>query len=981
MQRAVLILVCFFICANCFSQQYPFVHYTPREGLVNNKAKFIFQDSKGKLYIGTFGGLSVYDGSRFTNFDYNNGLGNNLVNDIVEMGDDSVWILVNSSQINYVVNGRLKTFTPADGFTPVINKLIKCSDGFYYAATDEGLFKLQDRKFVKIDLSGMPKGNEAISLNKAIEFDNKLFLVSDPNYKYNLGNLLVYDLIKKKLIAYKLGVNAILFFSPAKDQLWISSFTNFYSFNGFEGNNILLEPFSYAKNHLPAGIIPRSICRDRQNNLWISTLKGVYKIGPDGDTTLFTKENGLTIDFQTSILQDHENNIWFTNEYTGLCKLSNQQLVYYPEYKPGLTVNDISVTPFTDSVWLYDGDHGQAWLALPHHTPKKFLFEKPLGSGRFLFAKKGFVTIGNNIYSFEKISADQFISLKPFYTDYDTAAGITDALLDNNQKLVTSSTRITAFDNDQVLKGSFDYMADQFTIDKKNRIWVAPRSNELFCFEIPAHSRDAKLTLLKKIEAITTNSPRSITSDNDGNLWIGTRGQGLFYFILDGLSIQSVKNITTKDGLTENFIGRLFCDKANNIWACSPSGVDRIKFSNNNFLIENITKSNNFYLPSSKVTQSANGTIWILTTAGIVTYNPNRATIVNWKPKLIFYDIVYSNKGELPIPRDHELKYFQNNLAFHLSAPTYIDEKQTRFSYMLEGSGNENWSEPSINTSINLVNLSPGEYTLKAKAIFLHGFYPDVESSFSFTILPPWWLTWWFKSIAILAIAGLIFLGVRSYIRRKLEVQRSILERRQAIEKERTRIATDMHDDLGAGLSQIKFLSEAIGMKRQKHLPIEEEVSSIRSFSDEMIDKMGEIVWALNEKNDTLNDLLSYTRSYAVEYLEQNGIKCHVTEPEDISQEEVSGEFRRNIYLTVKESLHNIVKHAQATEVSMAIEITKWLVIKIKDNGIGLDKSIPGEFGNGLISMRNRMQELRGSFEIESKNGTEVTIKAPLSFA
>ena len=978
MQRTVFILVHFFICTISFAQLYPFVHYTPREGLVNNKAKLVFQDTRGKLYIGTFGGLSIYDGSRFTNFDINNGLGNNLINDIVEMGDDSVWVLVNTQKINYVVNGRLKTFTPSDSFTPVINKLIKCSDGYYYAICDEGLFRLQDRKFIKIDLSGLPEGIEGISLNKAIEFDKKLFIVSDPGYKYNVGNLLVYDLIKKKLIAYKLGVNAILLFSPAKDQLWIASYSNFYTFNGLEENNILLKPFPYSDHHFPEGLIPRFIYKDRQNNLWLTTeLKGLYKIGANGDITLLTKENGLTIDFQSSVLQDRENNMWFTNEYTGLCKLSNQQLVYYPEYKPGLTVNDISVTPSTDSVWLYDGDHGVAWLALPHRKPKQFLFKKPLGSGKFFLAKKGFVTSANKIYSFEKNPGDQ-ISLTPYYID-DTGSGFTDALLDNNGNLVTASTRITAFADGLVLKASFDYMTDQFAIDKKNHIWVAPRSNKLFCFELSGHNSNPKLTLLKKFETITTNSPRSITADNDGNIWIGTRGQGLFYFMLDGLTIRSVKNITTKDGLTENFIGRLFCDKDNNIWACSPSGVDRIKFSNNNFLIENITKSNNFYLPSVKVEQSANGTVWILTTAGVITYDPNRPAVTDWKPKIDFFDIVYSNKGENPIPRNRELKYFQNNLAFHLSAPTYIDEKQTRFSYMLEGSGNENWSEPSTNTSINFVNLSPGEYTLKAKAIFLHGFYPDIESSFSFTILPPWWLTWWFKSLVVLFIVGLIFLSVRSYIRRKLEIQRSILERKQAIEKERTRIATDMHDDLGAGLSQIKFLSEAIGMKRQKHLSIEEEVSSIRSFSDEMIDKMGEIVWALNEKNDTLNDLLSYTRSYAVEYLEQNGIKCHVEEPDNIPQLNVSGEFRRNIYLTVKESLHNIVKHAQATRVSIHIEIGKWLMIKISDNGIGLDNSTPGEFGNGLISMKNRMKELGGSFEIVSNIGTEVRMKAPIN--
>ena len=938
----------------------------------------MFQDSKGKLYIGTYGGLSIYDGSRFINFDYNNGLGNNLVNDIVEMGEDSVWVLVNSQKINYIVNGRLKTFTPANNFTPVINKLIKCSDGYFYAISDEGLFKLQDRKFIKMDLSGMPEGNEAISLNKAIEFDKKLFIVSDPNYQFNVGNLLVYDLIEKKMIAYKLGVNAASLFSPTPDQLWISSTKNFYIFDGFDGRNILLKPFPYS-GQFPKGIIPRFICKDRQDNLWVTTIKGVYKISPDGDTILFTKDNGLSIDYQNSIFQDQENNMWFTNEHTGLCKLSNQQLVYFPEYKPGLTVTDISVTPFTDSVWLYDAIHRQAWLTLPRGQTKRFSFDNSkLTYGRFVVAKKGFITSGNNIFSWDKTSGAH-LTLKPYYTDPDTASGFTDALLDNNGNLVAASIKIVAFTGNKILTGSFDYMTDQFTIDKKNRIWVAPRSNQLFCFEISGRANDAKLTLLKKFETITTNSPRSVTADHDGNIWVGTRNHGLFYFSLNGLTIQSVRNITTQDGLSENFIARLYCDHDNNIWACSPSGVDKIKIANNNLFIENITKGNNLYLPTVKVVQSANGMIWILTNAGIVTYNPNWPAATDWKPNLNFFDIVYSNKGEQAIPQNRELKYFQNNLAFHLSASTYIDEKQTRFSYMLEGSGNENWSEPSTHSSINFVNLSPGEYTLKAKAIFLHGLYPAAESSFSFTILPPWWLTWWFKSIVAIALIALILLALRYYINRKLELQRVMLEKKQAIEKERTRIATDMHDDLGAGLSQIKFLSEAIGMKRQKHLPIEEEVSSIRSFSDEMIDKMGEIVWALNEKNDTLSDLLSYTRSYAVEYLAQNSIQCHVAEPDNISQDYVSSEFRRNIYLTVKESLHNIVKHAQATEVFMKIEITTWLTIEIRDNGIGITNSIKNSWGNGLVSMNNRIKELNGTFEVETMEGTLVTIKVPLN--
>src|SRR5215470_3488595 len=152
MQRSILI-ACLFLYANCFSQQYPFVHYTPREGLVNNRARFVFQDSKGKLYIATYGGLSVYDGSRFTNYNTNNGFTVDLVNDIVEMGDDSIWIMTNDNKIHCLVKGKMKNFTTADNFIPLINQLLKATDGYYYAFSDEGLFRLEKNRFVKIDLT------------------------------------------------------------------------------------------------------------------------------------------------------------------------------------------------------------------------------------------------------------------------------------------------------------------------------------------------------------------------------------------------------------------------------------------------------------------------------------------------------------------------------------------------------------------------------------------------------------------------------------------------------------------------------------------------------------------------------------------------------------------------------------------------------------------------------------------------------------
>ena len=147
-----------------------------------------------------------------------------------------------------------------------------------------------------------------------------------------------------------------------------------------------------------------------------------------------------------------------------------------------------------------------------------------------------------------------------------------------------------------------------------------------------------------------------------------------------------------------------------------------------------------------------------------------------------------------------------------------------------------------------------------------------------------------------------------------------------------------MHDDLGAGLSRIKFLSETIGIKKQKQEPIEDEISSIRNYTHEMIDKMGEIVWALNEKNDSLIDLLAYARAYAVDYLTQNGIRVTVETTEEFPPTFVTGEFRRNIYLAVKEALHNIVKHAGAEHVVITFDVKQELRIMIKDDGRGFER-------------------------------------------
>lgn len=182
-----------------------------------------------------------------------------------------------------------------------------------------------------------------------------------------------------------------------------------------------------------------------------------------------------------------------------------------------------------------------------------------------------------------------------------------------------------------------------------------------------------------------------------------------------------------------------------------------------------------------------------------------------------------------------------------------------------------------------------------------------------------------------------------------------------------------MHDDFGASLSRIKFLSEKIQLQQNEDLKMNEDLGKISAYSDEMAEKMGEIVWALNQRYDSSGDLVSFCRFYASEYLEDKNIKLSFasTVVKDI---QVNGEIRRNIFLIMKEALHNIVKHAHASEVSITIDCDKELKVSIHDNGRGFDPQAVRPFANGLENMKKRISEISGTILIENNKGTLVSI-------
>lgn len=976
-----VILPCLLLLAPlCRGQEYLFVRYTPKDGLINSRTLILHQDSIGRIYVSTFGGLSVYDGARFINYSTENGLSTSLVNDIVDMGNDSVWVVPNSRALHVLVHGILRNIETVDHFYPVTNQMIKCSDGHYYAVSDDGLFRWEGNRFAKVRLSTAGGAEAGPYLISALETDGWLFLLTDPYLISYPGT--------SSLIGYNLHTHQVL--SVGSPDM-ISSLAQAPSGDVYvttlDGVR-MLDRAALRKGVMrlvlpppPYAAVARLRCSfllfDRAAVLWVSTGKDVMRVGSGGALELIGASSSLPVGQIGTLFEDREGNIWLTNTQNGIARLVSKQVQFYNKADPALSVNDITANPVSDSVWVYDLNRHDLVL-LTKGSRKVF---HGIGSfpheGRILFAKKAWLTGGNTIYELQFLPGDRFRAI-PVLRDSVIVDGR--IFSDREGRLVAPAIRLTVAGDGRFWQRDFPSYCDQAATDKYNRIWAVARSDSLTLLRVDTARGSKSMIEIAGWLPIPGANPRSVAVDNNGHVWIGTRDRGVYCLFFDGLRLRSYKQLTINNGLSENFVRYLYCDPDNTVWAGTPSGLDRISWHNDSFTVTNILPGHEMWV--DRISRDMHGAHWVLVTDGYLKIMPSETRKGDYRPAVLFSEVRVGN-DLVPDDPAHPLSlpYDRNALSFSVGVSSFVDERQTRFSYLLEGSSEARWSPPSDHSAINFVNLPPGHYTLHVKAQFLSGVYEEETGLYSFQIRPPWWQTVIFRVVVVLLAGAGIAWGLRNYTLKRLAAQRIVMERQRAVEKERTRIATDMHDDLGAGLSRIKFLSETIGIKQQRHQSFDEEIDGIREYSKEMIDKMGEIVWALNQKNDLLSDLLSYTRAYAADYLLQAGIQARIDSPEEFPFCTVSGEFRRNVYLVVKEALHNIVKHAQAQNVYVRMEAGKELLIVLEDDGVGFDRAAIRAYANGLHNMEKRIGELGGRLTIlsgERRRGTTVSVLVPI---
>jgi signal transduction histidine kinase len=301
-----------------------------------------------------------------------------------------------------------------------------------------------------------------------------------------------------------------------------------------------------------------------------------------------------------------------------------------------------------------------------------------------------------------------------------------------------------------------------------------------------------------------------------------------------------------------------------------------------------------------------------------------------------------------------------------------------RFRHRLEGLEMQ-WNEAGSARIAPYSYLPPGDYTFQVTACNNDGVWSETGARVSFRLLPHFWQTWWFRAGSLGGASVLLAAGAVTFLRRRHRRKLDLIERQRAVDRERMRIAQDIHDDLGANLTRISLLSQSALGRLKGEAPAASDIQRIHQTAHDLTRALDEIVWAVNPRHDTLSSLVNYLTNYVEETLEPAGMRLSLDMPLSLPAWPLKVEVRHNLFLAAKEALNNVLKHAQATELRMSLKLADHgFTLELADNGCGFAVSTEG---NGLGNMRHRMRDIGGDCQITSApaQGTRIRFTVPVA--
>jgi signal transduction histidine kinase len=422
-------------------------------------------------------------------------------------------------------------------------------------------------------------------------------------------------------------------------------------------------------------------------------------------------------------------------------------------------------------------------------------------------------------------------------------------------------------------------------------------------------------------------------------------------------------------------------EKDKKLWLLGEKGLYCLDKKNNRartFTIEDGLPGNEFNV--SAIAFSSDGKCIAGSTRGLVTFYPGKF-LKNLSPPRAQLDHIYVNDSLYkPAAAANEtnnisLAYGENTFAFDFSAIAFQHNREVNYEYKLEGYDND-WIKSGTAHYTRYSKIPPGNYNFKLRVYDLNGILSPFTKELQIEISKAFWQTSLFRVILLLIILLTGWFVVKWYLAAKMRRQKILFEKQQAVEQERTRIAMEMHDDLGSGLTAIRYLAGSLSI--QSSPATRDKADKIASSAKSLVDSMNDIIWTMKSDNNTLPEVLAYMRKHVAEQLETAGIDYNFSFSENTPNIKLSSEQKRNLLLISKEAVHNSIKHSGATEVSVTVQIdTNLLKLKISDNGKGIEKEKSAQFGNGLKSMNRRAMEMNAELNILNSSGTTIILTLP----
>ena len=802
-------------------QQFNFQNYSVSEGLAQSQVYAMIEDRYGYIWLGTQGGgVCRFDGKNFTQYSTRHGLVNNYVESLFEDKDGNIWIGTQKGFSKFDGQAFQNFHLPENDFITAISQEPL---GKIWIGTSNGTYQFDGEKFTDYHLPS--------SRVNCFFYDNKdnLWIGTDESGAYQIRDEKV---LKNFKLADGLSANNIKsIYQDDENNIYFGIFNG--GINVFNGSY-----FSYFRTDegLASNLVTNMFA-DNEGQIWISSQdKGVTIWNPKENTfSYLNQSDGLANDHVRNILKDHWGNYWIGTSGGGVSKYSGQQFIHY-NTSNGLQGNQVyaqakdSVGHFwlsasTRGVSYFDGkkfthygadegfadvkckaifvdDASRVWIGtegmgLALFTQDTFQFFKHDDglSGNFIRdiiqdrqGRIWIATAGDGITQIE-VSREEFTLSPPLN-------GSTDSSFQETQIRYRDNLKFRIY-----RKGTLGLGSRKITdlhLDKKGRIWFATRDNGIGFFK-----DDESISTISTNDGLLDNHVRSLTEDADGNLWIGMASKGIcklkLYrnsFIIENINTFSYIDDREKGKtLTSNNVYLLQLDKNQNLWVGSEVGLDKLSFDKTGNInkFKHFGKSEGFVgietCQNSSLLDSM-GNLWFGTMNGLTKYNPNSASnnpippIVNISAVNLNYEPLSKTEfkkwanprgGILP---GLELPYDQNDLEFEFQGINLSNPEKVLYQWKLEGASDE-WTPLRSKNTADFNNLPPNDYTFFLQAFNEDGVANETPFEMSFTILPPFWKTWWFRLVSILLGVFLIgyFIRVRiNQIRRKAAREKERLE-------------------------------------------------------------------------------------------------------------------------------------------------------------------------------------------------------------